>query len=106
MTTLVFGDTEELGRHAADLVLTALKRKPNLLLGAATGQSPVGLYGRLAATARQEPQLFTAMRVLQLDEWGGLTATDPGSCAAYLQQHVYGPLHIGNDRRITWNGQA
>lgn len=91
-----------MSRAAADRVLAALGRKPDLLLCAATGHSPLGLYRLLAEEARQDPARFAAMRVLKLDEWGGVPPEDPQTCESYLRAELLGPLNISEDRYFSF----
>lgn len=91
-------DYNQLSHRAANIVLEELGAKKNLLLCAPTGNSPTGMYLSLAQTYQETPEMFNALRVLKLDEWGGLAAEHPGSCAYYLQQYLLGPLNISRDR--------
>ena len=56
-------------------------RSPDICL--ASGDTPTGTYGVLAAA----PERLASARFIQLDEWAGVGADDPASCAAYLEQH-------------------
>ncbi len=89
---------EQMSAMAANIVLAELVKKKTLLLCAPTGNSPTGMYQSLAQTYLQEPEIFNALRVLKLDEWGGLSADHPGSCDYYLQKYLLGPLKISRDR--------
>src|SRR5207244_10258717 len=57
-------------------------------------------YDLLAEQFRRSPSIFQNLRVLKLDEWGGLAIDDPGSSETYLRQHLLGPLSISPDRYI------
>ena len=70
-------DYQEMSRVAASLVLEDIKKKPELLLCTATGGSPEGLYKELASTAEKEKELFKQLRILKLDEWGGIPENHP-----------------------------
>jgi len=98
-------NAEEMSRAAADLLIGELRRKSDLLLCTATGASPTGTYQVLAEERGRNAALFQRFRVLKLDEWGGLAMDDPGSCEAYLRQHVLGPLGISNDRYAGFESQ-
>jgi len=89
---------EAMSRQAATLIHTALLAKPDLLLCAASGSTPTRTYELLAEKYRDEAQSFRALRVLKLDEWGGIAMDDPGSCESYLQQYLVGPLEITKER--------
>ncbi|HEY5908252.1 MAG TPA: hypothetical protein VIZ31_09415, partial [Vicinamibacteria bacterium] len=78
MRVLVVKDYENLSRRAEVHVVRALRQKPRLLLGVATGASPAGLYERLAK--RAQPSLFRRITVVGLDEWLGLPPRHEGSC--------------------------
>lgn len=91
-------DYESLSALAASFVMAELEKRRKLLLCAATGRSPIGLYERLVARSRKDPALFGALRVVKLDEWVGIPADDPGSCEHYLRERVVGPLAIAPDR--------
>jgi len=96
---------EQMSRAAADLVLEELRRKPDLLLCTATGASPTRTYQLLAEERERDPALFQRLRILKLDEWGGLAMDDPGSCETYLQQYVLGPLGVSKDRYVGFQSQ-
>lgn len=96
----------DLDRDAASIILNALRDKPDLVLCVATGASPQGVYETLAQHASREPELFRSMRVCKLDEWLGLPADDPGSCEAYIQRHILGPLGVAPDNYIAFNAHA
>jgi len=97
---------ERLSAQAAALVISEIEAKPNLLLCAATGNSPTGLYRALAERAHTDPDLFRALRVIALDEWGGLRETDPGSTTGYLRERLLDPLAITNDRFFAFDTRA
>ena len=92
----------EMSRVAAALIRDALKEKPNLLLCAATGSSPEGLYKELASTAGARKELFSQMRILKLDEWGGIPAYHPVSCEYFLRKKLLDPLEIPAERYISF----
>ena len=90
----------ELSRIANEHIMQSLKAKPDLLLCAATGNSPTGVYKLLAEGFSTNPGLFPKMRVIKLDEWGGIEPEEKGSCESYLQEHVLRPLQISEERYI------
>ena len=94
---------ERLSAQAAARVTAEVERKRDLLLCPATGSSPTGLYRELAKRAESDPDLFRSLRVIALDEWGGLKATDPGSTTGYLNERLLGPLAISTDRFTVWD---
>ncbi len=93
----------EISRMAADIVITELNKRPKMLLCTASGSSPALTYQNLVEVNRQNPVLFEKMKVLKLDEWGGISMTNPESCEMFLQQNLIKPLGITNDRFISFH---
>lgn len=85
---------EEMSQEAKDLIMSALREKNNLLLCAATGSSPIGTYQMMADEFQYQPDLFSELRVIKLDEWGGIPLTQHGTCEEYLQKYLIQPLQI------------
>lgn len=93
---------DALSREAASMILKEQERKKNLLLCAATGGSPTGTYAAMKKTFDEKPLSFSGLRVIKLDEWGGVPMNTPFNCECYLQEHLIGPLQISSDRYITF----
>jgi galactosamine-6-phosphate isomerase len=100
----VSGDHEAMSRQAAQSILTALANKPDLLLCAAGGSTPLRTYELLAENQELNPDVFRSLRVVKLDEWGGLGADDPGSCEAQLRSLLVVPLKLQQDRYFGFRG--
>jgi galactosamine-6-phosphate isomerase len=98
------GDSyEAMSRQAAERILAALAGKPDLLLCAAGGSTPTRTYQLLAEYHAREPSTFRSLRVLKLDEWGGIGMDAPGACEAYLQTHLIRPLGLQDGRFFGFN---
>lgn len=90
----VLSDHEAVSQFTADWLLEHLRRQPNALLCLATGSTPTRTYELLAQRGAAEPDLFASVRVLNLDEWGGLPPGDPGSCDRHLRSTLVDPLRL------------
>lgn len=101
----VFETYEALSQHAAQEVIAVLRGKPDLLLCVATGSTPTRTYELLAAAAAVTPGLFSRVRILKLDEWGGLDLNDPGTSETYVRRHVLAPLRIDDARYYGFNSR-
>ena len=91
-------DYRTMSRWAADFIEADLKFQPDLLLCASAGGTPTGTYERLAARHLTNPKLFRKLRVLQIDEWGGLPRGHPATCSTDLQHKLLQPLGISPRR--------
>ncbi len=89
---------DAMSRAAADYICREVKQRPNLLLCVSAGGTPTHTYELLAARCASEPGLFSQLRVLQIDEWGGLKPGEPATCAADLRTKLLEPLSIARNR--------
>jgi len=105
MTPQVLADYEALSRRAADLMIDCLRAKPNALFCLAAGATPTRTYNLFADHYQREPRLFERMRVLKLDEWGGLAMDDPASCERFLRQTIVEPLCL-QQRYVAFDSQV
>jgi galactosamine-6-phosphate isomerase len=99
-------DYEEGSALAADQLKVALREKPDLLLCAATGASPARAYELLARSILSSQIPSAALRVLKLDEWGGLPMDDSATCEAHLQRLLVQPLKIDANRFISFRSDT
>lgn len=75
-------------------------------LGVATGGTPLRLYAELARRSHcGEVDLSDAL-VIALDEYVGLDEDDPHSYAAYVREHIAGPLGIPAANTLVPQGGA
>ena len=91
-------DHDEMSQKAASHLARALRRKPGLLLGLATGATPTRAYQRLARMRRTRPALFQGVRIVKLDEWLGLPMDHPATCETYLREKVLRPWGVPRSR--------
>lgn len=91
----IYPDHERMSRAAARWLLGSLERRSDALLCLASGASPRRAYELFTRRRAARPQLFRRLRVIKLDEWGGLAMDDPASCERHLQEAVVQPLRLG-----------
>jgi galactosamine-6-phosphate isomerase len=95
-------DHEAMSQLAVAQIVAQLRTKPDSLLVLATGSTPHRAYQLLADQGRAEQGLCDQMRILKLDEWGGLAMDDPATCEAALRETLIHPLRMGPDRYRAW----
>ncbi|MGV0809564.1 glucosamine-6-phosphate deaminase [Mycolicibacterium setense] len=77
MEVVVLADAAAIGGVAADAIGALLSRKPDAVLGLATGSSPLAIYDELAARCAAGRISFRQARGFTLDEYVGLPADHP-----------------------------
>jgi len=94
---------DELSRKAKDIIIGEIKKNEKLLLCTATGGSPTKTYELLGKEYQEKPKLFSGLRIIKLDEWGGIPLNHLATCETYLQEYLIRPLHIPASRYISFN---
>jgi len=77
MEVIILPDADAIGTVGADIIESLLFRKPDAVLGLATGSSPLTIYDRLAQRCRAGRISFSRARGFTLDEYVGLSADHP-----------------------------
>ena len=77
MEVIILRDSKEIGGVAAGAFEKLLDRKPDAVLGLATGSSPLSIYDELATRYEQGRISFKQARGFTLDEYVGLPADHP-----------------------------
>jgi galactosamine-6-phosphate isomerase len=100
--SLEINNHEALSLHAAAIIIDEIRQRPNLLLCTAAGSTPTRTYDLLVEKKQVEPHLFDQLRVLMLDEWGGLEMDNPATCKVYLEEHLIHSLGVSSERFIAF----
>lgn len=96
----VFPNPDSASRRAAARLHQLWQANPDLLLCAATGDSPTLTYRFFVNGFKSNTSGAPLPRLLKLDEWGGLALDDPATCEQYLREHLIGPLHLPAHRYL------
>lgn len=106
MTIRVFGSAEQLSRTLARAIARQISANPRLVLGLPTGQTPVPLYGELTSLYRRGRLDFANATTFNLDEFEGLSGSDPHSYRAFMQRHLFDAVNLPSRRIHFLNGRA
>ena len=87
-----------MSRKAALVIYTEAAAKPNLLVCASGGASWAGCYEELGQRKRSNPALFTRLRVVQIDEWGGCGAMTQRLAVLKSKGRLLHPLGAAGER--------
>src|SRR3954467_5031776 len=94
MEVVITDSSDEVGRTGADVVSALLERRPDAVLGLATGSSPVGVYDELGARCRNGTLTLSKARGFLLDEYVGLPAGHPQRYRNVIQQDFVAKVDI------------
>jgi glucosamine-6-phosphate deaminase len=97
MLVILRRDNEEISRQAAHLVASAVRKKPGLTLGLATGGTMIRVYKHLVQFHKEGSLDFSRVVTFNLDEYLGLSATHPQSFRYFMQENFF--RHVNVDPR-------
>lgn len=85
---------DEADRALANEIVVLVRAKPDLVLGLATGTTPVGVYRELVRLVGTGELDLARVRTFNLDEYLGLERNDPAAFRARMQAMLFGPARI------------
>ncbi|MCG3155323.1 MAG: Glucosamine-6-phosphate deaminase 1 [bacterium] len=88
---------EELSATGAQIVAQLVRRKPDCVLGFATGGTPLGMYKELIRLHQYEGLDFSKVTTFNLDEYVGLPPEHDQSYHYFMWENLF--KHINVDRR-------
>ncbi|AZK92780.1 MULTISPECIES: glucosamine-6-phosphate deaminase [Streptomyces] len=94
MEVVIVPDAAAGGELIAEAMAALLRRKPEALLGVATGSTPLPVYQALSAKVRAGEVDVAGARICQLDEYVGLPAGHPESYRSVVLREVVEPLGL------------
>jgi glucosamine-6-phosphate deaminase len=95
---LVVTTADEAARAVALEIAGLIREKRQLVLGLATGRTPLGIYGELARMHRDEGLDFGHVTTFNLDEYLGLDGGDERTFQSYMREHFFAPVGLGPER--------
>ncbi len=99
-------DYEAMSLRAARIMAAEVVRKPDCVLGLATGSTPVGAYRQLSQWNQEGHLSFREVRTVNLDEYKGLEPTHDQSYRYFMQVNFFDHLDILRENTHVPNGMA
>ena len=93
-TIVVCGTAEEASLRVAEMIGEAIKDNPKIVLGLATGGTPIGVYRQLVRMYRDRSLDFAGVTTFNLDEYVGLGPKHPQSYRYFMQEHLFDHVNL------------
>jgi glucosamine-6-phosphate deaminase len=106
MEVLLFETYEDMSRHAGRMIADRIKAKPNLVLGLATGSTPLGTYKELIRLHREEGLSFANAVTFNLDEYLGIAPTHDQSYRYFMDTNLFNHINIKKANTHLPDGKA
>lgn len=94
MEVIVTPNVDQMSSLAADIIAQQLLRRPNSVLGLATGSTPIGLYNELIRRHREKGLDFSQVTTFNLDEYLSLPPSHPQSYRYFMDEHLFKHINI------------
>lgn len=98
MKTLRFNSESDWAMAATDLWQERLRAKPDLRICLPSGHTPLPLFAELGRRVKAGTVSLRAAEIFALDDYGDLSADDPGRCVNMLRQHLLDQVDLPPDR--------
>lgn len=106
MEVIICSDAEAVAAVAAERIVTALGRRPDPVLGVATGSSPLRIYANLAARVEAGELDMSTVQAFALDEYVGIPVDAPQSYAETIRTTVTVPCRMNPELVHVPDGRA
>ena len=106
MEVIIARDYEDMSDIAAGIVVSAIKAKPDFVLGLATGSTPEGLYARMVKANKEGKLDFSRVKTFNLDEYVGLAPTHEQSYRRFMDSHLFDHNNIRKENTQVPDGLA
>lgn len=101
---LVVLEKNQIDEVVASLFIDTINKKPNCVLGLATGSSPVGIYKNLVKAYQEKKVSFKDVTTFNLDEYIGLEETHHQSYRYFMNDNLFNHIDIDKNKTHVPNG--
>ncbi|UTF61437.1 glucosamine-6-phosphate deaminase [Gilvimarinus sp. DA14] len=99
MKVVILKDAAEVAAYGAQIFNKQLHKKPDSVLGLATGSTPVALYNELIELVNKGELSFKQAKTFNLDEYLGLAGEHPQSYRFFMNDKLFN--HVDIDKANT-----
>ncbi|MCK4894109.1 MAG: glucosamine-6-phosphate deaminase [Calditrichia bacterium] len=94
MLLIIRDDYEQICHAAAEKFAYLIRKKPNCILGLATGSTPLGVYRELVKIHKEENLDFSLVQTFNLDEYVGLPREHEQSYFNFMKTNLFDHVNI------------
>lgn len=106
MEIVICKNSAEASRKAAAMITAAVKAKPSIVLGLATGSTPVKMYDEMAKAVKKGEVSYAKAKSWNLDEYVGLAGDHEQSYRYFMDKNLFDKIDIKRSNTHVLNGLA
>lgn len=104
MKVIKVKNSEEAGLRASTIISNRIKNNPSIVLGLATGSSPLPTYANLISKHRKGKLSFANVTTFNLDEYRGLNGDHPQSYRFFMNNNLFKEIDINLEKTFVPDG--
>ncbi|WP_027062918.1 glucosamine-6-phosphate deaminase [Mesoplasma seiffertii] len=97
MNIIIVKDNQEAGEIAAEMIAEKISKNPKLVLGLATGSTPVSTYETLIKMYKNKKVDFSQVKSFNLDEYKDLQPTHEQSYRYFMNTKLFDHININHN---------
>ena len=97
MEVIIKSNYEEMSRTSAQIIAREIKKKHDLVLGLATGDTPLGTYNELVRLHKEEGLDFSKVKTFNLDEYISLAPLNKNSYNHFMWENLFKHVNINSE---------
>ena len=106
MEIKIFENAEEIGVAAAEIYRDLIEKKPNAVLGLATGATPVPTYNNIIKLYEDGKISFKDVTTFNLDEYCDLDKNDKNSYYTFMHENLFNKIDVKEENVNFLDGNA
>ncbi|HOD02906.1 MAG: Glucosamine-6-phosphate deaminase 1 [Firmicutes bacterium ADurb.Bin300] len=106
MKISVYDTKEQIGAEVAKIIADLIKRKPDCVLGLATGASPIPAYKALIEMYKKGEISFKDVTTFNLDEYCQIPRSDKNSYFTFMHEELFDHIDIKEENVNFLDGTA
>ena len=103
---VIVESSQDVGRRSAEFIAALVRRRPDCVLGLATGAAPLVVYQELIRLHREDGLDFSRVTTFNLDEYVGLGPGHGQSFRYFMQRRLFDHINIDPKRAHVPDGRA
>ncbi|MHA2243849.1 MAG: glucosamine-6-phosphate deaminase [Candidatus Hodarchaeales archaeon] len=105
VVVVVKKDDNEMGIATAQIIAEQIRRKPNTVLGLATGSTPISMYKELVRMHKEENLNFSQITTFNLDEYFPLKRENSQSYQTFMLYWLFDHVNVNPENIHIPNGE-
>jgi glucosamine-6-phosphate deaminase len=102
----IMDDYAQMSKKGADVICDLVNKKPDCVLGLATGSTPIGMYQELITLYKENKVDFSGICTFNLDEYYPILKSNEQSYDYFMRDNFFNHVNIGTNKINLPNGEA